>query len=96
MLSREEVLKIAKLARLSLSEKEVETYQTKLSRVIEHVRDLAHVGAASKSFVRHIPADVVALREDKAIAFANMPALIDLAPASEANQFLLPAILDAE
>ncbi len=96
MLSREEVLKIAKLARLSLSDKEVETYQTKLSRVIEHVRDLAQVGAASKGFVRHIPTDVVALREDKAIPFNNMPGLIDIAPASEANQFLLPAILDAE
>lgn len=96
MLSREEVLKIAKLARLELSEPEVEVYRKKLSQVLDHVRDLAQVGAASKTFVRHIPNDVVAFREDKAIPFTNMAALVDNAPASEANQFLLPAVMDAE
>ncbi len=96
MLSREEVLKIAKLARLELSETEVESYRKKLSQVIEHIRDLAQVGAATKAFVRHIPADVVAFREDKAIPFPNMVGLIDNAPATEANQFLLPAVMDAE
>ena len=46
--------------------------------------------------MRHIPTDVVAFREDKAIAFPNMTGLMDNAPAAEANQFLLPAILDAQ
>ena len=96
MLSREEVLKIAKLARLELSEMEVETYRLKLSQVLEHVNDLKQVAAAQTGFVRHIPLDVVSVREDKAIPFPAMPALMENAPASEANQFLLPAIMEAE
>jgi aspartyl-tRNA(Asn)/glutamyl-tRNA(Gln) amidotransferase subunit C len=96
MLSREEVLKIARLARLELSDAEVESYRQKLSKVLDHVRDLSQLDTADKGFVRHIPADVVALRADKAIPFGNMAALVELAPASEANQFLLPAILEAE
>ena len=96
MLSREEVLKIGKLARLQLSDEEVETYRVKLSQVLDHVRELAQVGGPEKNFVRHIPSDVVAFREDKALPFNNMVGLMENAPSTEANQFLLPAILDAE
>lgn len=43
MLSKEEVLKIAKLARLELSADEVEKYQHELSSILEFVEQLKQV-----------------------------------------------------
>ena len=69
MLTREEVLKIAKLARLELTETEVETYRNRLGRVLDYIRELNELKTPQDAFVRHIPKDAVAFREDRAIAF---------------------------
>jgi aspartyl-tRNA(Asn)/glutamyl-tRNA(Gln) amidotransferase subunit C len=95
MLSREEVLKIAKLARLELTEKEVAAYQKKLGRVLEYVKELNAV-ETPKEFVRHVPRDAVAFREDRAVNFTNQKGLLENAPATEANCFLLPAIMEGD
>lgn len=47
MLSKEEVLKIAKLARLALSAAEVEKYQHELSSILEFVEQLQQVDTAN-------------------------------------------------
>ncbi len=42
-LTREDVLKLARLARLELSDKEVETYRTELSDILQYVEQLQSV-----------------------------------------------------
>jgi aspartyl-tRNA(Asn)/glutamyl-tRNA(Gln) amidotransferase subunit C len=97
MLSREEVLKIAKLARLQLTEEEVASYQKKLGRVLDYVTELKSIETPKDAaFVRHIPRDAVAFREDKAVNFAGQKALLENAPATEGNCFLLPAIMEGD
>ena len=94
MLSREEVLKIAKLARLTLSEDEVALYQKRLGRVLDYIRDLNQLDTPKDAFVRHIPQDAVGFREDKPTPFSNAPAILENAPAKEEGCFLLPTVLD--
>jgi aspartyl-tRNA(Asn)/glutamyl-tRNA(Gln) amidotransferase subunit C len=94
MVSREEVLKIAKLARLELTEKEVELYQVRLGRVLDYIKEISALDVSEAGFVRHVPKDSVAFREDRALPFANARALMENAPASEDNQFLLPKIVE--
>ena len=96
MLSREEVLKIAKLARLELTEDEVSLYQKNLGRVLEYVHELNSVPTPADAFVRHVPKDAVAFREDRALPFANVAGLIDNAPAVEEGCFYLPPVLEQE
>lgn len=96
MLTREEVLKIAKLARLELSEAEVELYRNRLGRVLDYMRELNSVATPADAFVRHVPKDAVAYREDRALPFAATKLLLDNAPAVEANAFALPAVMDNE
>lgn len=96
MLSREEVLKIAKLARLKLTEDEVSLYQTRLGRVLEYINELNALQTPKDAFVKHVPKDAVGFREDKAIPFKAHEDLIKNAPSSEGNSFLLPAVMDHE
>jgi len=94
MLSREEVLKIAKLARLTLTEEEIGFYQKQLTRVLDHIQDLKQVATSNEAFVKHVPEDAEPFREDKAEPFINHDGLMKNAPAVENNCFLLPAIME--
>lgn len=94
MLTREEVLKIARLARLDLTEKEVEWYGQKMGRVLEYINELNQLPTEGSNFVRHVPRDAVAFREDVAIPFPEPKLLLANAPALEDNQFLLPTIVE--
>jgi len=44
MLSREQVLHVARLARLELSEDEVERFAGELSKVLDHIEKIAELG----------------------------------------------------
>ncbi|MBY0369534.1 Asp-tRNA(Asn)/Glu-tRNA(Gln) amidotransferase subunit GatC [bacterium] len=90
MFTREEVLKIATLARLELSAEEVERYQKQLGRVLEYVQELKALPTQQDAFVKHIPRDAVAFRGDKVLPFTPVKNLLDNAPALEDGGFLLP------
>lgn len=96
MLTKEEVLKIARLARLSLTSEEVELYQQRLGRVLEYIAELNQLETPKDAFVKHVPLDARYLREDVAKSFPGHDVLIANAPASEGGSFLLPTVLDHE
>lgn len=94
MFSREEVLRIAKLARLELTEEEVERYRQQLERVLGYVRELQGLATEGDAFVKHVPRDSVAVRGDKVLPFANTKGLLENAPALEGDAFLLPTVVE--
>mgnify|MGYP006274026039 CR=1 FL=1 len=94
MLTREEVLKIAKLARLTLTEDEIVFYQKQLTRVLGHIEDLNQVQTSKEAFVQHVPSDAIPFREDRAQPFPNHEGLMGNAPAVENGCFLLPTIVE--
>ena len=94
MLNREEVLKIAKLARLTLNEEEIGFYQKQLTRVLGHIQDLNQVPMETSAFVQHIPSDTEPFRKDSAEPFADHVGLMKNAPSTENNSFLLPTIVE--
>jgi aspartyl-tRNA(Asn)/glutamyl-tRNA(Gln) amidotransferase subunit C len=96
MLSREDVLKIAHLARLKLTDAEVETYRERMGRVLDYFNELKELKTPSDSFVKHVPRDSVAFREDVAIPFTDGEALLKNAPEVEENQFLLPPVMERD
>ncbi len=93
-LSKETVEHIARLARLELSSAELALYQDRLGRVLGYVKELSSVKTDPKAVVQHVPRDVVALREDRVLDFANTRKLLANAPEKSEDSFLLPAVLD--
>ncbi|MCB0404907.1 MAG: Asp-tRNA(Asn)/Glu-tRNA(Gln) amidotransferase subunit GatC [Bdellovibrionales bacterium] len=93
-LDREDVLKIARLARLELDEAEVALYQDRLGRVLEYVRELNQVKTEKAATVKHVPRDAVSIREDRAIEFTDREALLRNAPAQIEEHFLVPTVIE--
>ena len=64
MISKEKVKHIAKLARLALSEKEIENYQKELSKILEYIEKLKEVDVSGIEPVFHPLKIKNVMRED--------------------------------
>jgi aspartyl-tRNA(Asn)/glutamyl-tRNA(Gln) amidotransferase subunit C len=71
MLSKEEVLKIAKLARLELSEKEVETMQKDLSAVLDYFEILKKIDTSNVKLENKDILDIEKITRKDEVLFEN-------------------------
>lgn len=94
MLTEDEVLKIAKLARLELSTEELKLYQGRLGRVLEYMNELKSVKTPADAFVRHVPSDATNFREDVPRPFGDTKSILSNAPVVEDGGFSIPAVLE--
>lgn len=67
MLTKEEVIKIATLARIELTEAEVEKFQKDLSAVLEYVDELKQVNVDGIEEISQVTGLVNVQRDDKAV-----------------------------
>jgi aspartyl-tRNA(Asn)/glutamyl-tRNA(Gln) amidotransferase subunit C len=91
MIDRSEVLHVARLARLALSDEEVERMTGELSAVLDHVekiRELDLEGVPPTSHVVMVPDP---LREDEPAPSLPREEALASAPAVEDDGFLVPS-----
>jgi aspartyl-tRNA(Asn)/glutamyl-tRNA(Gln) amidotransferase subunit C len=93
MLTKEEVVKIAKLARIELTEKEVEKFQKELSVVLDYVDELKQVNTEGLEEVSQVTGLVNVQREDKAALASNRDAILSQAPEIKDGFYKVKAIL---
>jgi aspartyl-tRNA(Asn)/glutamyl-tRNA(Gln) amidotransferase subunit C len=90
-ISKEEVIKIAKLSRLELKEDEVEFFSTQMKNILEFVNKLNEVKAELiEEYSNSTP-----LREDEPEASLEVDKVLLNAPAKRLNMFEVPKIVDA-
>jgi len=93
MLSREEVKKIAQLARIALTESEVDKFQKELSTVLEYVDELKAVNVDGLVEVSQVTGLVNVQREDKVVVSENREDIMSLAPEIKDGYYKVKAIL---
>jgi aspartyl-tRNA(Asn)/glutamyl-tRNA(Gln) amidotransferase subunit C len=93
MLTREEVLKIAKLSRIELTEKEVEKFQKELSAILEYVEELKQVNVDGVEEVAQVTGLVNVQRDDKAVETQNREEILSQAPEIKDGYYKVKAIL---
>jgi aspartyl-tRNA(Asn)/glutamyl-tRNA(Gln) amidotransferase subunit C len=93
-LSREEVEHIALLARLSLSEEELERYRQQLSSILDHFTKLQTLDTADVPGLSSVLAESLTLRRDQAGQSLPTPDVLANAPSKAADQFRVPPVLD--
>jgi aspartyl-tRNA(Asn)/glutamyl-tRNA(Gln) amidotransferase subunit C len=93
-LSKQEVQHIANLARLSLSEKEIELYQKQLSDILDHVDALQQLDTSKVDPTSGLRVEDSRLREDVAGQAMSREDLLANAPETRDDQFLVPPVLD--
>lgn len=83
-LSREDVLKLAQLARLEISEDEIEHYREELSTILEYVAKLDSVDIAGLEPTTQVTGLQNVMRADDVVDYGISPRdLLRLAPASQ-------------
>lgn len=93
-LTREDVLKLARLSRLKLSEKEVERFQSELSEILNYVEQLDKVDVSGLEPTYQITGLKNVSRPDKIKDYGyKTEELLAQAPALADNQFKVKRVL---
>lgn len=92
-LSREDVAHVARLARLDVSDDELERFTEQLGAVLEHAADVASLDTAGVPPTAH-PLDLAnVLRDDTPTPSLDRAEVLAMAPAAEGGRFRVPKIL---
>jgi aspartyl-tRNA(Asn)/glutamyl-tRNA(Gln) amidotransferase subunit C len=83
-LTRDDVLKLARLARLDITEEEIEAYRTELSAILEYVALLDNVDVAGLEPTSQVTGLKNVMREDQVKDYGvSAEELLQLAPKSQ-------------
>ena len=92
-LSRDDVVHVAALARLDLTEEEIERFTEQLGAVLEHAADVASLQTGGVPPTAH-PLDLVnVLRADTPRPSLDRDEVLAMAPNAEDGRFSVPKIL---
>ncbi len=92
-LSREEVLHVAELARLSLGPEEVELFTRQLNDILAYVEKLQELDTSGVAPLAHVIPVFNAFREDEVRAGLSLDEALENAPAREEGNFLVPKVI---
>jgi aspartyl-tRNA(Asn)/glutamyl-tRNA(Gln) amidotransferase subunit C len=86
-LTREDVLKLAALARISLSDDEVTEFSSELSAILQYVEQLSSVDVSGLKPTNQVTGLTNVMRDDEVIEYGYQPLdLLKNVPSVEANQ----------
>ncbi|HQU25846.1 MAG TPA: Asp-tRNA(Asn)/Glu-tRNA(Gln) amidotransferase subunit GatC [Acidimicrobiales bacterium] len=92
-LSREEVAKVARLARIALDDAELERFTDQLAQVLEHAADLEALDLAGVAPTAHPHGLVNVVREDEVRVSLERTEVLAQAPDVAEDRFSVPRII---
>jgi aspartyl-tRNA(Asn)/glutamyl-tRNA(Gln) amidotransferase subunit C len=92
-LSRDDVLHVAKLARLAVTDEEVDRFTEQLGAVLEHAAGVAALDTVGVPPTAHPLPLANVLRDDVAVPSLDRDEVLSQAPAAEDDRFRVPRIL---
>jgi aspartyl-tRNA(Asn)/glutamyl-tRNA(Gln) amidotransferase subunit C len=95
-ISRDDVAHVARLARLDLTDEELDRFAGQLAAVLEHASDVASLDTAGVEPTAHPLSLVNVLRDDVVTPSLDRAEVLAQAPATEDNRFMVPRILAEE
>jgi aspartyl-tRNA(Asn)/glutamyl-tRNA(Gln) amidotransferase subunit C len=91
MIDREQVLHVAKLGRLKLTDEEVEKMASELSGILEHVEHINELDLEDVEPTSHVVAIENVLRPDKPRPSWSREEVLDRAPDPAGGSFRVPS-----
>jgi aspartyl-tRNA(Asn)/glutamyl-tRNA(Gln) amidotransferase subunit C len=95
-ITRDDVVHVARLARLALTDDELDTFTGQLAAVLEHAADVEALDVGDLAPTAHPYPLVNVLRPDEVDASVDREEVLRSAPSVEADQFRVPPILGEE
>ncbi len=93
-ITREEVHRVAALARLQFSPEEEEILTGQLDKILQYVEKLSQLNTAEVEPLAHAVDIVDAFRDDRAVNQPSPDTLLTNAPARERDFFKVPKIIE--
>ena len=93
-ISKEEVKKVAKLARLELNEDEINNHAGQLEKILDYIKQLEKINTDNVPCTTRAIEVVNVFRKDEKKEYDNSEELLNLAPSKENNFFKVPKILN--
>ena len=97
-ISRDDVLRVAELAYLELSEAELETYRAQIDEILEYIGKLKELDTANVEPMAQVLTDDQAadatMREDIVVPCAVAEDVLKHAPDAEPPYFLVPKVIE--
>jgi aspartyl-tRNA(Asn)/glutamyl-tRNA(Gln) amidotransferase subunit C len=91
VIERDQVLAVARLARLELSEEELEPMARELSAVLDHLAKIGELDLEGVAPTSHVLDVTGALRPDEPVPSFPREVILAQAPAVSADGFLVPS-----
>jgi len=91
MIDRDEVLHVARLARLRLSDAEIEPMARELSAVLDHIARIGELDLAEVAPTTHVAEVTGRLRADEPRESLPRETVLEQAPAVSGDGFLVPS-----
>jgi len=93
-ITKEEVKKVAHLARLELNENEINNHAEQLEKILEYIRQLEKIDTEEVPCTTRAIEVINVFREDKKKNTDCKEELLELAPSREDNFFKVPKIIN--
>ena len=93
-ITKEEVRKVAELARLELNENEINNHAEQLEKILEYIKQLEEIDTNEVPCTTRAIEVINVFRKDKKLNFDCNEELLDLAPSREDEYFKVPKILN--
>lgn len=92
-LTREDVAKVAQLARLTLSDEELDLFTEQLRQILTHAEDIAALDLEGVSATAHPFGLINVVRHDEVRASLNRDEVLANAPDAREGRFAVPRIM---
>ncbi len=96
MISHDDVLYVARLARLKLAAEELDRYAAQLSSILNHIDKISELDLAKVEPTSHVIGLSNVFREDKSRPSLPQAEILANGPEVERGAFRVPPILEAE
>ena len=93
-ISRDEVKKVAKLARLELNESEIKQHAGQLEKILDYINQLEKINTDDIPCTTRAIEVINVFRKDEKKDYENSDELLDLAPSRENKFFKVPKIIN--
>lgn len=92
-LTREEVLKIAKLSKLEFKEEEIENFQNELNDILKYIDILNEVDTENTEPLMYINHDINNFREKESLESISLEKALQNAPESAESAIVVPKVV---
>ena len=92
-ISREEVSKVAQLAKLKLNEEQLDNHATQIEKILDYINQLEKIDTTNVACTTRAIEVTNVFRTDQTEKYKNRDDLLNLAPSREEDFFKVPKII---